>query len=476
METLERKTKKTQWLFLLLLFPLAAAGIFLLPSILVHGAVSGRSVTWTAAFAGGFLTALTPCVYPVIPLAVSLMRTWAGASRRRAAGLSGLYVAGMAAVYTALGAAAGLGNFLFGALTNTVTFRLGTAALLWIFGAGMLGAYVFRLPGVLSRRAAAFEKVGAIGAFGGGALSGALAAGCTGPILAGILTYIGSSQSPLQAVSLMLVFSLGLGLPFFLLGTSAAALPKPGPWLLWVEGFLGAVLVATGSFFAAGALDMLGYRGPGFSRTAGVLFALAGVTLWFRTAAAHRISRQKVSAWLSVALIASGLTVSMHAWTAPGAGGGARLQWTTVKTTEAFDELMRSQPGGKPVIVDFHADWCADCRLVQRTVFSDPEVAEAVVSRFFAVRVDASGDTAPLLSLARRYGLPGVPGLRFFTASGQELPELRVNGAFTKKEFLSFLQKASVFEGDTPPLPGVSNPTKDPQAWHTLCRLIPLRM
>lgn len=457
METLKEKTKKTKWLPLILLFPLAAAGVFLLPSILVHGAVSGRSVTWTAAFAGGVLTALTPCVYPVIPLAVSLMRTWAGASRRKAAALSGLYVAGMATVYTALGAAAGLGNSLFGALTNTVTFRLGTAALLWIFGAGMLGAYVFRLPGALTRRAAAFEKVGAIGAFGGGALSGALAAGCTGPILAGILTYIGSSQSPLQAVSLMLVFSLGLGLPFFLLGTSAAALPKPGPWLLWVEGFLGAVLVATGSFFAAGALDMLGYRGPGLSGTAGVLVALAGAVVWFRTAAAHRVSRQKVSAWLSVALIASGLTVSMHAWTAPG-DSGARLQWTTVETTEAFDELMKNRPAVKPVLVDFHADWCADCRLVQRTVFSDPEVAEAVESHFFAVRVDASVDTAPLLPLARRYELPGVPGLRFFSASGQELPELRVNGAFTKKEFLSLLQKAYAPERDAPSQPGASTP------------------
>lgn len=457
MDTLKEKTKRTPRPPLLLLLPLAATGLFLLPSILVHGAVPGRSVTWTAAFAGGFLTALTPCVYPVIPLAVSLMRTWAGASRRKSTTLSGLYVAGMATVYTALGAAAGLGNSLFGALTNTVPFRLGTAALLWIFGAGMLGAYVFRLPGVVTRRAAAFEKVGAIGAFGAGALSGALAAGCTGPILAGILTYIGSSQSPLQAVSLMLVFSLGLGLPFFLLGTSAAALPKPGPWLLWVEGFLGAVLVATGSFFAAGVVDMLGYPRAGFSGTAGVLVALAGAALWFRAAAAHRIPRHKASAWLSVALIASGLTVSMHAWTAPG-DGGARLQWTTVETTEAFDELMRSRPAGKPVLVDFHADWCADCRLVQRTVFSDPEVAEALESRFFAVRVDASGDTALLVSLARRYELPGVPGLRFFSASGQELPEFRVNGAFTKKEFLFLLQKASAPEGEIPPRPSFSNP------------------
>ncbi|MEW6441551.1 MAG: cytochrome c biogenesis protein CcdA [bacterium] len=392
-----------------------------------------------AAFLGGLLTALTPCVYPIIPLAVGFMGSWGHVGRRRAALLSGAYVLGMGSVFTSLGVAAGLSHSLFGSWSASATFQLLAAALLWFFAAGMLGVYAFRLPQSLTRWASRAGGPGPLGAVAAGAASGFLAAGCTGPVLGGILTYIGATQDLWSAALIMMSFSAGLGLPFFLLGTALPALPRPGRWLLWTEGAVGVLLLATGAYFAAQALHRMGARLEPEWLSVGVTLAVGGLGAWLWAAKTRRIPGRPAWARLVVLLMAGGMTLAATGLLASESAHS--IAWVQVKSEPEFDRALRGSADGKPVIVDFHADWCPDCRVMESTVFADHALAGELREHFVTVRVDATDDTDAVTPVARRFGVPGLPAVRFFSADGTERQDLRIDGPFHKERFLEHLNR-----------------------------------
>jgi thiol:disulfide interchange protein DsbD len=113
-----------------------------------------------------------------------------------------------------------------------------------------------------------------------------------------------------------------------------------------------------------------------------------------------------------------------------------------VKSSGEFRKALAARPGDRPVIVDFHADWCADCKAVQRAVFRDAEVVRLVNDRFTPLRVDATAGAATVSEAAERYQVPGVPAVRFLDRDGGELADLRINGPFDKTLFFRRLELA----------------------------------
>jgi thiol:disulfide interchange protein DsbD len=436
---------------------IVAAAVVLVGAALPASAMAAgegpEGTTIVAAFLGGLLASLTPCVYPVIPLAVSVVGSWGEVGRRRAAFLSAMYAAGMTTTYAALGVVAGLTGVFFGSWSASPSFQFFFALLMWFFAAGMLGVYVFRLPAGLVDWAASVGGPGPLGSLLAGAVSGIMAAGCTGPALGGILVLIGATQDAGSAALLMVCFSLGLSLPFFLLGAVLPRLPRPGRWLAWVEAALGLILIGAGGYFASKGLELLGVRADATLAMAGGLLALLALGGWARLARSGAPGEARVATASLVALMAIGATSAGLGIAAQEQSAVGGVAWIEVTSSGEFREALAGRPVDKPVIVDFHADWCADCKAVQRSVFRDPEVVRLLNERFTPLRVDATAGAATVSETAERYQVPGVPAVRFLDRDGGELADLRINGPFDKTLFWRRVELAGGLDVAAGPAP-----------------------
>ena len=209
-------------------------------------------------FAGGVLTSLTPCIYPMIPITVSLVggqAVGAGAngSRGRALALTLSYVLGLALVYAALGVFAGLTGTLFGSVSTNPWLYFGMANLLLVAALAMLDVLPVRLPQSLLQRASAAGRSGGLGgAFAMGSASGLVAAPCSAPVMAAVLTWVSTTRSGLLGFLYLFVFSLGMCTLLIVIGVfagSLSALPRSGVWMLWVKRGFAAIMFGAAEYY-----------------------------------------------------------------------------------------------------------------------------------------------------------------------------------------------------------------------------------
>src|SRR5512137_1723199 len=237
----------------------------------------GSALAYGAAFAGGVLTSLTPCVYPLIPITVSIFGARKAGSRRQAILLSALYVLGIAVMYSALGVGAALTGRAFGSVMQN-PWVMGAVALVFAsMAASMFGAFELQLPAGLQARLSGVGGAGYAGALAMGLVAGVVAAPCTGPVLAAALAFVATKGSVAFGLGIMFAYALGLGLLFFLIGAFSVSLPKSGAWMDTVKSVFGVALLAAAGVFLKDAVP--GAR-PLFlaSRTAALAAAgLAGL-------------------------------------------------------------------------------------------------------------------------------------------------------------------------------------------------------
>ena len=205
-----------------------------------------------AAFAGGFLASLSPCVYPMIPIVSAYVgsRNTAESSRARSLQLSLVYVIGMAVVYALLGMIAALTGSLFGQIGTSPWALIFVGNLFILLGLNILE--VLPLPPLFSGRYRDCSAPGLLGAFLVGAASGLVASPCISPVLLGLLTFVSTKQSVLYGGSLLFSFSLGMGVLLVVAGTFsglAARLPKPGRWMIVVKKTLGFLMLVLAEYY-----------------------------------------------------------------------------------------------------------------------------------------------------------------------------------------------------------------------------------
>jgi len=212
------------------------------------------SLSLLAAYLGGVLISFTPCVYPVIPITAAYIGARGGGSKGRALLLSVVYVTGMAATYTVLGAAAALSGKLFGQVQSNpwTYFLIGNLCVL--MGLSMLGVFHFAVPtpDFVARTQTRNKAKGVAGSFLVGAASGLVMGPCTTPVLAVLLGYAATRQNLVFASSLMFVFGFGMGTLLVLVGTFAgflSAIPKSGVWMTRMTTIFGWVLLGAGEYF-----------------------------------------------------------------------------------------------------------------------------------------------------------------------------------------------------------------------------------
>jgi thiol:disulfide interchange protein DsbD len=405
------------------------------PDLFQQGLARGPLYAALTAFLGGLLVCLTPCVYPMVAITVSVFGARSQSSRRQAMGLSTAFVLGIAAMFTPLGLIAGLTGSLFGSALSSPWVTTFIALVFLGLAASMFGAFEFMLPSGVTNRLAQVGGAGYGGAFLIGLVSGLVAAPCTGPVLTGILLWIGKTRSAALGSVVLFAFSVGLGIPFWLVGTFAVKLPRAGRWMLWTKSFFGIVLCVLALYFLENALRPLasfahwGGTRPVLAASllmAGVL--LGAIHLSFD---AERITRLRKAAGVASAVCGSLLLV---AWLeAPQ----AQLRWEHSEATAT----QRAASEAKPLLLDFTAEWCGACKELARHTFADPTVMQEA-SRFVTVQVDATSDDDPAIDQIKdKYGVIGLPTVILLGANGQE--RARITEFMPPEQFLSTLRSVN---------------------------------
>jgi thiol:disulfide interchange protein DsbD len=368
-----------------------------------------------AAFAGGFVVSLTPCVYPMVAVTVSVFGAAQAKSRFQGAALSLAFVLGIIAMLVPLGVIAGQSGQIFGSVLQSRAVVLGIAALFLVLSSAMFGAFEFALPAALTNRLAVLGGIGYKGAFLLGTACGLIATPCTGPVLTGILAFIAKTRSSALGAGAMTAFGLGLGLPFFAVGTFAVQLPKSGPWMVHVKSLLGVVLVVVALHFTNSVFPVL--ASPAHASFLFFLGMLGVIVIGVLLGAVHREFGEpgvgvKVGKSLGIVLLSVGLFMTLEAAIKP----------KNLVTWEHRVEVARNRAlrESRPMLVDFGAAWCGACKELDKVTFSSPDVASEM-ARFVNVRVDATNDDDPEVSATlASFKVLGLPTVVLFDSHGKE--------------------------------------------------------
>ena len=403
-------------------------------------------------FGFGLLLALTPCVFPMIPILSGIIVGQGHAlTKSRAFVLSLAYVLGMALTYAAVGVAAGMScTLLSSALQNP--WVLGGFALVFVALAfSMFGFYSLQMPSFIqSRFTEASNRVGSgglAGIFAMGALSAVIVGPCVAAPLAGALLYISQTGDMVLGGSALFSLALGMGAPLLLVGVSAGALlPRAGGWMEAVKSFFGVLLLGMAIWLVspvisaavhmllwAGllivsamylrAIDPLPHPASGFAKLwkgVGVVALIVGVALLIGVLAGNRDMLQPLS--------------GLRAEGAEAKAGMEALRFERVKNVAELESRLK-QANGKVVMLDFYADWCISCKEFDRFTFSDAKV-QAKLHDVVLLQVDVTANSEDDKALLKRFGLFGPPGIIFFDKSGKELSDARVIGYEPPEKFI----------------------------------------
>jgi thiol:disulfide interchange protein DsbD len=409
-------------------------------------------------FVLGLLLAFTPCVFPMIPILSGII---AGQGKditaRRAFVLSLVYVLAMALTYAVVGVVAGLFGANLQAAFQNPWVLTAFAAIFVALALSMFGFYELQLPSSLQTKLTEISNKQQGGTLVGVAIMGALSAlivgPCVAPPLMGALIFIGQTGDGLLGFFALLGLGLGMGAPLLAIGTSAGKLlPRAGAWMDAVKAVFGVLLLAVAilllerilpaavtmllygllliaSGVYMGALAPLGPDGGGWRKlwkSIGLALLVYGVLMLVGAAAGGRDTLQPLRG-----IAPTG-----------GAAAEAHAQFKRIKTVADLDrELAAASAAGRPVMLDFYADWCVSCKEMERYTFPEPEV-QAEMAKFVLLQADVTANDADDKALMQeRFGLPGPPAMLFFDANGEERRGWRLVGFVPADEFAAHLRE-----------------------------------
>jgi thiol:disulfide interchange protein DsbD len=391
------------------------------------GLAAGVSAgTFVVLFVGGVLTSLTPCVYPLIPITVGIFGARQAEHRSRSVALSATYVGGIAAMYSVLGLFAALSGKAFGTVLSSPVIVILLALFLVALAASMFGAFEIALPSALQQKLSGVKGTGFAGAFAMGLVAGIIAAPCTGPVLAGVLAYVATQRNAVLGFWMLFTYAIGMGLLFFVLGATSLRLPRSGAWMETVKSVLGVALVA-----AAVALILPFIPRPGplsipdrqVAIAAGVL-AFAGVLAGALSLTFHGDRREKAAKLGALVLLLAGVGLRFGWAGEPRSEKAFQISW--VRDEKAA--VAQSRATGKPLLIDFFAEWCAACKELDVHTWTDPVVAKEVAERFVPLKIDGTEETGETEELYRKYNVPGLPTVLMLACRDERPPECAIPG------------------------------------------------
>ena len=393
------------------------------------------AVQLLTTFFFGFLTSLTPCVYPLIPVTLAIFGAHGDISRVRAFLLSATYVGGISLTYTVLGICSAQTGVVFGSvLGNPVVIGVISTLLVLLSLFTLEVVPMIHLGHSLRTKATHIGQKGFLGAFLMGSLSGVVAAPCVGPVLAIILVVAAASKSTVWGALLLFAYSIGLGMLFLLLGTFSGLLhklPRSGDWLYYVKFLMAAALLTVTLFiiqpFVPDWSSMLNIKERPWVLSGIAVLACIGGRIGYK----HNLKTIKVSAALLLSLTIYQLVIPSSAPHLTAQDHGAPSTWIN----NSKDALEQGRVKNKIVMLDFYADWCVACKELDALTFSNPSVVSQL-KNLVTARIDYAAEE----ELAATYNVVGLPCVLFIAPDGKEIPDSRIVGFIEADRFLEHLR------------------------------------
>jgi thiol:disulfide interchange protein DsbD len=405
----------------------------------------GAFVAVLASFGFGFVASLTPCVYPMVPITVSIFGATETKSRLRGAALSATFVLGIATLFTPMGIVSALSGKLMGSALSNTYVVIALAVLFTALAASMFGAFELALPSSLTNKLSTVGGVGFKGAFVMGLVMGLIAAPCTGPFLTGMVTVIATSKNVMLGTASLFSFALGLGVLFFVAGAFAVNLPKGGAWMMGIKWISGVGLAYMAFSYLRDRFDPIRALVAHPSYTYGII---AGVVLLIGTVlgVVHMVAERRKSpiAHLSKPMKLASIVpavagaIMFITWISIPHGADASAPEIAWLTSEDAGRA-KATAENKPVMIDFGATWCTACKELEHNTFPNAAV-RTEAQRFVAIRVDATDDEAPdTKRLQDKYKVVGLPTVIMLDSAGNEVA--RFNEFVPPEKFLAAMKK-----------------------------------
>ena len=421
----------------------------------------GALLSLLAFFSAGILLAFTPCVFPMVPILSGIV---AGAgenlSTRRAFVLSLVYVLASAVVFTVVGVIAGFAGQNLQALFQQPWILVSFAIVFVALALSMFGFYELQLPSSWQTRLTSTSNQIEGGSLTGVAIMGALSAlivgPCVAPPLAGAVVYISQTKDPVFGGLALFTLALGMGLPLLAFGTGAGHwMPRAGRWMelvkvgfgvafLWLAIWMLERILAPGwIMFMAGillvgkgvhlhALERLPENPSGWQKTwkaIGIIFVILGVMQFIGMASGARDWQRPL--------------VNLTGSAAGAAEERNELSFSDANSIAALDAaIVGAMAAGKPVLLDFYADWCVECKRMERSTFRDATVL-AGAAPFVRLKADVTAQSDEHVALQKRYGIIGPPATLFFARDGNEVRNERLIGYEGGAEFSARLDRSN---------------------------------
>jgi|GEM_PF-294752 len=394
-------------------------------------------------FLAGLGVSLTPCVLPMVPITMGIIGASAEGSRSKGLLLGLTYVAGQAMIYTALGVGAAMTGAVFGAWMQSPYVVGGVSLFFAWMGLAMFGFFNIQVPSSIQSKLSSVGGAGFLGALLVGMVGALVAGPCSGPVIASLMILIGQQGEIALGVSLMMSFSLGMGVIFIAAGAFSGSVLRPGPWMDTVKKGFGVILWFGAIFFAKAHMST--------TTVALVTMAVLIVTsVWGwpgreedDTSSEVKLRRlYSIVAFIVGAYLLIGLLVTRGFILGPMSGISTASEEVHIAwRTDPDSVLQDAAANGMPVLVDFTADWCAPCKELDRETFSDEEVVE-LSKNFELLQVDGTSESATLDALKDRFNIQGFPTVLFLRPDGSVMEDYRLLSFEEPEEFIERMEGA----------------------------------
>lgn len=408
-------------------------------------------------FVFGLLLAFTPCVFPMVPILSGIIVGQAQpVSVKRGLALSAIYVLAVAVTYAFVGLLAGLFGHNLQATFQQPVVLIGFSLVFVALALSMFGFYELQLPTAVQNRLDRYSRSREGGNLLSVAVMGVLSAiivgPCVAPPLAGALIYLGHQGSALVGGAALFAMGLGMGTPLLLVGASAGQLlPRSGPWMDVVKRVFGVMLLGVAIWFMERILP-----GPLVLLLWALLIIVAAVFIGaFDQIGVANSGWRRLFKGVGLAMLCYGAILIIGAGMGaqdpfrplkPLAQGGVRthdLEFAPIKGLAGLTAgLDRARALGQPVMLDFYADWCVECKYLERDTFAHAEVRSAL-SDVLLLRADVTVNDAADQALLKRFELFGPPAVLFFDPTGTEYRTMRVLGFVGPADFSAHLARLS---------------------------------
>jgi thioredoxin:protein disulfide reductase len=406
-------------------------------------------------FGFGLLLALTPCVFPMIPIISSVIVSQGGIGTKRAFWLSVVYVLSMAVAYTIAGVLAGLFGANLQAAFQTPWIITLFALIFVVLAMSMFDLFELQIPNAIQAKITKIsgQRGGIIGVAMMGFLSALIVGPCVAAPLAGALIYIGQTGDALLGGIALFALSIGMGLPLIAIGTSAGKfMPRPGVWMDTVKSIFGVMLIGVSiwmisrivdenismmlwgalAVFVAiniGAMEPIRGRcircGRANKKALGIIILLYGMSLLLGGMSGAKDPLHPLEPFLPNKSAISVASANEH------------QTFEKITSIEELDAIL-AENKGKKVLVDFYADWCSACKELDAKTFSNEEVKGAM-DHFVLVKVDLTANDDAAKAISTKYGIFGPPAILFFDENSTRIKSADIVGFKEPQEFLDHL-------------------------------------